>query len=67
MKNKRRDFSDEEFFDYEPYEERKGKIKRVSSEHRPRREIRNWKKSWDEHLDDYDEHDDFYGKKMSIR
>jgi hypothetical protein len=50
--------------DYEWYEERsKGKIKRVSSEHRPRREIRNWKKVWTEHTEDYDEHDEFYGRK----
>ncbi len=32
-----------------------------------RRPVRNWKKAWSEHTDDYDEHDDFYGKKMSIR
>jgi hypothetical protein len=47
--------------DYEWYEERKGKIKRVSSEHKPKREIRNWKKVWSQHTDDYDEHDEFYG------
>lgn len=47
---------------YEPYEERKGKIKRVSSEHRPRREIKNWEKAWRDHTDDFDERDEFYEK-----
>lgn len=46
--------------DYEPYEERKGKIKKVSSEHMPRRQVKNWKKAWSEHTDDYDERDEFY-------
>jgi hypothetical protein len=48
--------------DYESYEERK-KIKRVSSEHQKRREIKNWKKVWSEHAEDYDERDEFYVRK----
>jgi len=60
MKNKRRDFSDEDFYDYEPYEERKGKIKKVRTDVRPKRETRNWKKAWSNHTDDYDERDEFY-------
>jgi hypothetical protein len=43
-------------------EERK-KIKRVDSEHHRRREIRNWKKVWSEHTNDYDEVDEFYGQR----
>jgi hypothetical protein len=48
--------------DYEPYEGQK-KIKNVSSVHGQRRKIKNWKKAWSEHEDDYDEVDDFYDKK----
>lgn len=53
------DFDD---FDYEPYEERKGKIKRADSDNHKRREIKNWKKAWVDHSDDADEVDDFYAK-----
>ena len=63
MKNKH---STEDFGngDFEWYEERsKGKIKRVRSEHRPKRVTRNWKKAWSKHPDDYDERDEFYGQK----
>jgi hypothetical protein len=63
MKNKH---NSEDFVsgDFEWYEERsKGKIKRVRSDHEPKRETRNWKKAWTKHTDDYDEHDEFYGRK----
>ena len=43
-------------------EERK-KIKRVDSDHNRRREIKNWKKVWSEHTNDYDEVDEFYGRR----
>ena len=49
-------------FDYEPYEERKGKIRRPDSENHKRREIRNWKKVWSDHENEADEVDDFYAK-----
>lgn len=62
MKNNRSQY-DEEFYDYEHYEERgKGKIKRVRTDVRPKRETKNWKKAWSEHTDDYDERDEFYGR-----
>ena len=61
MKTKRTN-NDYDDFDYEPYEERKGKIKKVDSEHHKRREILNWKKAWVEHSDEADEVDDFYAK-----
>lgn len=61
MKNKTPDYEDDSN-DYEYYEERK-KIKRVDSEHNKRREIRNWKKVWSEHTTDYDEMDEFYGRR----
>lgn len=32
-----------------------------------RRPVKNWKKAWSNHVEDYDEYDEFYGKKMSIR
>lgn len=60
MKNKKGSYEDDHN-DYEYYEERK-KIKRVDSEHNKRRDIRNWKKAWSEHTDDYDEVDDFFSK-----
>lgn len=62
MKNKRKNF-DDDFYDYEPYEERKGKIKRVRTDVRPKRETKNWKKAWSEHTDDFDERDEFFGRK----
>jgi len=63
MKNRQRDI--EEFNDYEWYEERgKGKIKRVRTDIQPKRETKNWKKAWSEHTDDYDERDEFYGKRL---
>jgi hypothetical protein len=61
MKKKLTDYEDDSN-DYEYYEERK-KIKRVDSEHHRRREIRNWKKVWSEHTNDYDEVDEFYGQR----
>ena len=62
MKNNQAEFDDHNN-DYEWYEERgKGKIKRVRSDHRPKRETKNWKKVWSEHTTDYDEVDEFYGK-----
>ena len=48
--------------DFEWYEEKRGKIKKVRSDHRPKRETKNWKKAWSEHTDDYDERDEFYGR-----
>jgi hypothetical protein len=60
-KNKTIDIEDDSN-DYEYYEERK-KIKRVDSEHHRRREIKNWKKVWSEHTNDYDEVDEFYGQR----
>lgn len=27
-----------------------------------RRPVRNWKKAWDHHQTDYDDHDEFFGK-----
>jgi hypothetical protein len=45
--------------EYEPYDGQK-KIKKVSSEHVQRRQIKNWKKVWSEHENDYDEVDEFY-------
>ena len=60
MKNKKTSYEDDHN-DYEYYEERK-KIKRVDSEHHKRRDIKNWKKVWSEHSDDYDEVDEFYAK-----
>lgn len=57
--NTNRDFDET---DFEWYEEKRGKIKRVRSEHRPKRETRNWKRAWSQHPDDYDERDEFYGK-----
>lgn len=62
MKNKLTDYEDDDSNDYEYYEERK-KIKRVDSDHNRRREIRNWKKVWSEHTNDYDEVDEFYGRR----
>ena len=47
--------------DYEYYEERK-KIKQTQSTHKQKREIRNWKKVWSQHTDDFDEYDEFYTK-----
>lgn len=61
MKNKK--FNDYDDFDYEPYEERKGRIKQVASVHRPKREIKNWKQAWNDHTDDFDSHDEFFAKK----
>lgn len=52
---------------YEPYEERKGRIKRVASEHRPKRQVKNWKKAWSDHTEDYDDHDEFFGKNKNNR
>jgi len=60
-KNKTIDIEDDSN-DYEYYEERK-KIKRVDSEHHRHREIKNWKKVWSEHTNDYDEVDEFYGQR----
>jgi hypothetical protein len=61
---KQKHFEVEELNDYEWYEERgKDKIKRVKSDHKPKRETKNWKKAWTEHTDDYDERDEFYGRK----
>lgn len=62
MKNKLTDYEDDDSNDYEYYEERK-KIKRVDSDHNRRREIKNWKKVWSEHTNDYDEVDEFYGRR----
>lgn len=62
MKNNRTSYEDDSF-DYEPYEERKGKIKKVRTDVRPKREIKNWKKAWSEHTNDYDEREEFYGRK----
>ena len=61
MKKKLIDYEDDSN-DYEYYEERK-KIKRVDSDHNRKREIRNWKKVWSEHTNDYDEVDEFYGQR----
>lgn len=48
----------------ELYEEEKrygGKrIERLESEMRDRRPLRNLKKAWEEHVEDFDEVDDFY-------
>ena len=52
----------DDFDDYEPYEEKKGRIRQPDSENHKRREIRNWKKAWSEHTYDADEVDDFYAK-----
>jgi hypothetical protein len=54
-----------DLYDYliSEYKSGKDKIKRVRSEHRPKRETTNWKKAWSNHLDDYDEKDEFYGKR----
>lgn len=62
MKSVQKSLDDFSTGDYEWYEERKGKIKRVSSEHRPRREIKNWEKAWRDHTEDFDERDEFYEK-----
>lgn len=45
-----------EFDEYDLAEERK----RKRTTEAKRREIRNWKKAWSEHPNDYDEVDDFY-------
>lgn len=55
--------------DYDDYHDdldHKKRIKKVDSEHNKRREIKNWKKAWSEHLEDYDEMDDFYAKPRKI-
>jgi hypothetical protein len=57
----------EDFDDYEPYEEKKGRIRKVDSENHKRREIKNWKKAWSEHPEDYDERDEFFGKHVPLR
>jgi len=62
MKNKLTDYEDDDSNDYESYEERK-KIKRVDSDHNRRREIKNWKKVWSEHTNDYEEVEEFYGRR----
>jgi hypothetical protein len=62
MKNKHKSIDDYGKDDFEWYEERKGKIKKVDSDHRPRRETRNWKKVWSERADDYDEYEDFFNR-----
>jgi len=67
MKNRKVGNYDDFTDHYESYEERKGKIKRVSSEHRPRRQVQNWRKAWSEHTDDYDERDEFFGKNKNSR
>ena len=54
--------SDYDDFDYEPYEERKGKIKLTASANRERRGIKNWKKVWIDHASDYEEVEDFFRK-----
>lgn len=59
MKNKNYSYEDDDY-DYE-YEDRK-KAKKADLENQKRRNIRNWKKAWSEHTDDFDEIDDFYAK-----
>jgi hypothetical protein len=62
MKNRklRADYEDD-YADYAPYENRK-KIKAPVAPSKQKRQIKNWKKAWSEHDDDYDAVDDFYSK-----
>lgn len=55
--------NDYEVDEYEMEARRKTKADLQNS----RRPVKNWKKAWSQHTDDYDERDEFYGKKMSIR
>jgi hypothetical protein len=66
MKSSRNHINDD-FDDYEPYEEKKGRIKRVDSDQHKRREIRNWSKAWNDHTGDADDIDDFYAKPVPRR
>jgi hypothetical protein len=66
MKSSRNHINDD-FDDYEPYEEKKGRIKRVDSDQHKRREIRNWSKAWNDLSDDADDIDDFYAKPVPRR
>ena len=54
-------------FGYESYEEKKGRIKRVESEVRKKRAIRDWKKVWNENEDEYDEREEFFEKFVTVR
>lgn len=72
MKNKLRDRADNRKnselieSDYDDYSG-KGRIKKVNSDCRPKRETKNWTKAWSEHVEDYDERDEFYVNAKMIR
>ena len=63
MKINKPDNHDDYTDHYETYEERKGKIRGPESDHLPKRPVRNWTKAWFQHVEDYDEHEEFFGKK----
>jgi hypothetical protein len=70
MKNKLRgrtdNLDDSEWIEYDDYRG-KGRIKKVSSDCRPKRETKNWTKAWSEYGEDYDERDEFYANTKLIR
>lgn len=48
-----------EKFDYEDFDdEDRRQVKKQHQEHR--RPVKNWKKAWTQHEDDFDDVDDFY-------
>lgn len=65
MKSKKLKFNS----DYDEHAEYENEVRRKTKAdiQNSRRPVKNWKKAWIEHTDDYDERDEFYGKKMSIR
>jgi hypothetical protein len=46
--------------DYDDYDDNQYNVKKQQQSQR--RQIKNWKKAWTEHENDYDEMDDFYSK-----
>lgn len=57
MRHKKTVSSDDRYFGYEDYlHNQKKEVKAV----KPKRDIRNWTKAWEEHADEYDELDEFH-------
>lgn len=63
VKKFKTDIESEEREEYEIQALRKTKAELQNS----RRPVKNWKKAWSDHTDDYDERDEFYGKKIMTR